>query len=301
MAIDIIARGLASSLTGPDGKISSSKMPTLSAVPQGTTFYPVGQLSDSSLVAGKTAEEILLMMLYGIVSPTLTNPYLSIALSDENKQLVIGRPTVLKGALSFNRGAIDPAYGTSGYRVGAPTSYSIGDITIESENTVCEFEVEITPTEPKVYISYSVSYGAGEQPVNSIGQPVGAPLPSGSINMSLELDAMPALYTAEGSEQEFTFFEDEVGQGYQSVFVSEGSGTQQSFAVESSLSVVGIKTFNPLSQQWEWLGGSPTASLTHFDISVISKEQLGESKDYILYTHNQPAKGERELRIYTME
>jgi hypothetical protein len=42
MAIDVIARGLASSLIGSDGKIDSAKMPTLGEVPSGTTFYPVG-------------------------------------------------------------------------------------------------------------------------------------------------------------------------------------------------------------------------------------------------------------------
>lgn len=42
MAIDTIARGLASSIIGPDGKIESSKMPTLNEVPADATFYPVG-------------------------------------------------------------------------------------------------------------------------------------------------------------------------------------------------------------------------------------------------------------------
>ena len=42
MAIDIIARGLATSLIGADGKIDSAKMPVLNEVPEGTPFYPVG-------------------------------------------------------------------------------------------------------------------------------------------------------------------------------------------------------------------------------------------------------------------
>ena len=59
MAIDIIARGLATSLVGPDGKIASDKMPTLSGTEGLTGFYPLGKLTDPSLVEGKTAEEIL--------------------------------------------------------------------------------------------------------------------------------------------------------------------------------------------------------------------------------------------------
>lgn len=298
MAIDIIARGLASSLVGSDGKIAAEKMPTLGAVPEGTLFYPLGQLTDSSLVAGKTAEEILLMMLYGIVNPTFTDPSLSIALSDENETPIIGRATVLKGALTFDRGQINPAFTTSGYRAGAPTSYSIDNQIIETTSTVYDFELALTPTETTTWISCAVAYGEGEQPVNSIGQPIGAPLPAGTISAMLEITAAYALYNAAGFEQDFTWFEDESGEGYLSTFVSESTGEKQSFAVSSAVSVIGIKSFDPLSQSWQWLGGSATASLKHFDATLVSGESLGETDDYILYTHNQAAKGERELRIY---
>jgi hypothetical protein len=258
-------------------------------------------LNNPDLVTGKTAEEILLMMLYGIVSPTFTEPSLSIALSDENEQLIIGRPSVLKGALTFNRGKIDPAFTTSGYRAGAPINYSIGDHVFETTSTVYDFEIELTPTITKSSLPYSVLYSAGEQPVNSIGQPVGAPLASGLLSSTLELTAAYALYNVDGEEHSFEWFEDESGHGYLSTFTSEGSGKKQMFSVADVLSVVGIKTFNPMTQQWEWLGGSANASLTHFDTTTINGESLGETVNYVLYTHNQPAKGERELRIYVLE
>ena len=301
MAIDIIARGLAGSLLDADGKISAKKMPTLPAVSESAIFYPIGGLQDPGLIEGKTAEEILLMLLYGIVNPTLTDPSLSIALSDENTQLIIGRPTMLKGTLTFNRGKIDPAFTTSGYRAGAPITYSIGEYTFESNSALYDFDIELTPTATQISLPYSVAYGEGEQPVNSIGQPVDAPLSAGLIQDALNLTASYALYDASGSEQSFEWFEDEAGQGYLCVATSEGSGQKQSFAVASSLNVVGIKTFNPMMQQWEWLGGSANASLTHFDTTLISGESLGETTNYILYTHNQPAKGERKLRIYVLQ
>ena len=298
MAIDIIARGLATSLIGSDGKIASEKMPTIGAVPEGTLFYPVGQLHDASLVAGKTAEEILLMMLYGIVTPTLTEPQLHLALSDENEMPIIGRPSTLKGALTFDRGKIDPAFTTSGYRVGAPTEYTIADQVIETSSTSYDFEIEFTPTEKTTSISFSVKYGAGEQPVNSIGQPFGAPLAAGSISSTFEANATYALYSQD-KEHPFTWFEEEDGSGYLSVFEMETfDGNKQSFMVSSELTVIGIKTFNVMTQQWEWLGNSKAVSLTHFDIEVIPAEQLGTTTDYIQYTHNRSRVGERELRIY---
>ena len=300
MAIDIIARGLATSLIGSDGKISSDKMPVIGAVPEGAAFYPVGQLQDPSLIEGKTAEEILFMMLYGLVNPTLTNPVLSIALSDENKVPTIGHTTTLKGALVFDRGIIHPAFSTSGYRSGAPFEYTVGDVQIPSSSTICDFEIELTPTEPLVNLSYSVTYDPGEQPVNSVGQPFDAPYPGGTITAVLQINATYALYNAIGEALEFTWFQDESGHGYVSTFTSEGSGVKQSFAVADTVTVAGIKAFNQMTQQWEWLGGSAAASLTHFDTTILSGESLGETENYVLYTHNQPAKGKRELRIYVL-
>lgn len=298
MAIDIIARGLASSLIGTDGKIATDKMPTLDAVPEGTVFSPIGQLTDASLIAGKTAEEILLMMLYGVVSPTLTGPSLSIALNDDNETPVIGRTSVLRGTLSFDRGKIEPAFVTSGHRAGAATNYFIGETVLPATGELCDFKVEVNPTDTTVYIPYAVAYSEGDQPVNSIGQPIGAPYSAGTISSILSIPAAYALYNAAGQELNFTWFTDETGSGYLSAFASEGKGTKQSFSVSANVSVIGIKAFDPLSQAWQWLGGSAMASLKHFDATIISGESLGETSDYILYTHNQPAKGARELRIY---
>ena len=101
-------------------------------------------------------------MLYGIVTPTLTEPQLHLALSDENEMPIIGRPSILKGALTFNRGKIDPAFTTSGYRAGAPTEYTIADQVVETSNTSYDFEIEFIPTEKITPISYSVTYSAGE-------------------------------------------------------------------------------------------------------------------------------------------
>lgn len=299
MAIDIIARGLATSLIGSNGKISSDKMPTLEGTSELTGFTSIGKLTDASLIEGRTAEEILMMMLYGVVSPTLTEPSLSIALSDDSLPLIIGRPSALKGTLTFDRGKIEPAYGTSGYRAGVPISYSVGDTITESSGAQYDFEIELTPTSSSVNLTYGVNYEEGEQPLNSIGQAVGAPYPAGSITSSIVIRAVYELYDATNSSREFTWFEDEDGQGYLSTFESEGSGTQQSFAVSNAVTVIGIKAYDTMTQQWTWLGGQTAAvSLTHFDTTLITGDSLGEATNYTLYTHNQPASGERELRIY---
>lgn len=298
MAIDIIARGLATSLLGSDGKLASDKLPTMAAVPEGTTFYPVGAITDASLLEGKTADEILLMMLYGIVNPVLTAPSVSIVLDEEITTLTAGRATEVSGELVFDRGSISPAYGTLGYRAGNATSYIVNDVVYESPR----FTFTFTPVVGDNIISAAVVYAEGEQPLNSIGQAYDSALPAGTIAASLIIKGVAPVYTLDGEDIEFVAFEDEQGSGYEITVPMESlAGDKQAFAVSSEVEVIGIKQFNVLSQQWEWLGGSAEASLTYFDTTTISGDSLGESEDYVLYTHNDLPTGERELRIYVAE
>ena len=302
MAIDIIARGLAASLVGENGKISIDKMPTLTGTENLSGFTSIGKLTDPSLIEGKTAEEILLMMLFGVVNPTLTAPSLKIALSKDMMQPIIGRPSLLKGTLTFDRGKIDPAHGTSGYRAGLPNSYSIGDIEIESSATFYDFSIEIIPTSDTIMLNYSVSYGAGEQPLDSVGKPFDKPLDSGIISAVLNITAVYPIYNADNEEHNFEWFEDEdgAGAGYLISLESENAegAVRQSFAISSAATVKGIKAINPMTQQWDWLGGSAAASLTYFDTSIISGDVLEETTDYILYTYNSTPAGARDLKVY---
>lgn len=296
MAIDIIARGLATSLVDENGKIAASKMPVVEGTSELAGFFPVGKLTDAAMVEGRTAEELLLMMLFGVVNPTLTAPSFHAALSDDNEQLIIGRPSTLKGALTFNRGKIEPAYETSGYRAGAPVSYAIGDEVIETSSLSYDFEIPFTPSAKETTLQCAVKYGAGEQPMNSIGKPYDMPLGAGVLTTSLLIKAVYPLYTASGDEHAFTWFEDEDGnEGYSVEFASELTGVRQSFATSSQTNVIGVKAFNALTQQWEWIGGDTAAfSLTYFDITTL----VIDNNNYIQYTYNSTPTGARELRIY---
>ena len=298
MAIDIIARGLATSLVSPDGKIASDKMPTLSGTEGLTGFQSVGKLTDPGLVEGKTAEEILFMMLFGAVSPTLTNPSLSIELRTQ-APLIIGRETKLQGALKFDRGLINPAYGTSGFRAGSPISFSIADELIETTATTCNFDFSITPTSLENIVSYSVNYSDGEQPLNNIGQPVDSPLPAGTLSGSTSIAAVYQLYCDANKEIDFEWFEDADGQGYAAHFEYETADNRQSFAVSNAAEVVGVKAFDSTTQQWTWLGGETAeVSLSYFDTTQIAGESLEEKTNYTLFTYNYLLVGDRELRIY---
>lgn len=292
MAVDIVARGLAISLVGSDGKIASDKMPTLGAISDTSGFYPLGNLKDPSAIEGKTAEEILLMMLFGIMTPTLTPPKGSVSLSEASQEVFIeGRAALVSGSLILDRGAINPAYGTSGYRAGVATEYKVNDLVFESG----DFSFEIIPVLGENVINWSLSYAEGEQPYNSVGEIYDSPLSAGTLTGTFSIQAVSALLDIDGNEKVFNWFEEEDGSGYETVVASEVDGEKQNFMVSNSMAVIGVKAYDSLSQSWSWLGGSAQDSLTYFD----TKEVEIDGVNYVLYTSNTIASyGERELRVY---
>lgn len=292
MAIDTIARGLATSIYGPDGRVAASKMPKVE-IADTTGFTSIGKLTDPNLVAGKTAEEILLMMLFGIVTPALTAPSARLILTEEIPYLVVGEKKTINGVVEFNRGAIEPAYGTSGKRAGFPTSYQVNESVYSSNDLSLSFSIDITAVAGENVISCAVFYSAGEQPLNSVGQPFDAPLPAGMVSKSLSIKGVQQLYAPDYKPMNFNWFEDVDGEGYQAFFASEGSGTKQAFALDSNVSVIGFKAIDPATKEWTWLGSEgPETSLEFFNITE------DKENNRILYTHNYLAVGERELRIY---
>ena len=298
MAIDNIARGLAASMLGSDGKIASDKMPIVGEAPTGAQFYPLGALKDSSLIEGKTAEEILLMMLFGVVNPTLTKPSFSAKLTTLEPYYA-GRSQTLQGTLTFNRGKISPAYGTSGYRAGAPTKYFVNGIEIASTALSTSFNIEVTPTEGQNVISCKVEYGIGDQPLNSAGAAYDQSYPAGSLTFDLKYEAMYPVYSADGKEIEIVSFTDGTESGYQVVFESEGStGKRQSFAIPTTSTVIGIKQYDVITKDWAWIGGDAESSLETFDTTIVTGDSFGEAIEYTVYTHNGAQSGERQLRIY---
>lgn len=238
------------------------------------------------------------MMLYGVINPVLTAPSVKIVLDENVTTLVAGREVSLTGELVFDRGSISPAYGTSGYRAGEENEYRVNGIFYPTPR----FELTIVPKVGENTIRAQVSFDAGEQPLNSIGQPFDSPLAEGTVEAALVLEAVAPVYDQGGDEVEFEYFAEEDGSsGYEAMLAAETTGEQQrqSFAIAESVKVIGVKQFNPMSNQWEWLGGDAENSLEYFDTTVISAEELGSKEDYVLYVNNDLPTGERELRIYT--
>lgn len=290
MAIDIIARGLAASLVDKNGKIANDKLPTLD-VNGLSGFFPIGKLTSIEDLQGKTAEEVLLTMFFGITNPTFTNPTLQIVCDESNKVLIAGKENIISGNLVFNRGTINPAYGTSGYRAGAATEYKINNQILESN----AFSISLIPNYGENSITATVSYAQGEQPLNSVGENYDSPYPAGQISAVLDLQAVYPIYNGQQEELDFDWFADDSGEAYKIVVPSEQqTGLKQSFAINNNISLIGIKQYNIMSQQWEWIGGTAQASITTFDESLINIDNV----NYKCYTNNDADTAARELLIF---
>lgn len=141
-----------------------------------TTSVTVGGItSGTTYEEGTSLETLFRDMLNPTAYPTLTNPSASISATGA-KLLETGATLNTTFTISFNRGSINPAYGTSGYRSGVASGYTFDGETKET-NTFAR-----TITSAKLSYQGSVSYEAGEQPKNSVGGDYSTPLPAGSVN-----------------------------------------------------------------------------------------------------------------------
>lgn len=120
--------------------------------------------------------------------PELTNPSAELSTSN-NTLLECGSTQNTTMVIAFDRGKIDPSYGTSGKRSGAAQSYTL-DGTTQSSGTF-----NIIVSEAKTTYRGSVAYAAGEQPKDSEGSDYDSPLAAGSVNTNdLEFEFVNAVW-----------------------------------------------------------------------------------------------------------
>ena len=214
-----------------------------------TTSVTVGGIpSGTEYEEGTELETILRDMLNPTAYPTLTSPSASLSATGA-KLLETGSTLNTTMTLTFNRGAITPAYGTSGYRAGAATGYKLDDSEYQQNNT---FSVIITSA--KTRYSGNVSYAEGEQPKDSIGQDYNSPLPAGNVNSNaltyefvdaiwanttnISVVAKLALVSKSAKVKEFSF-------------PAQTVQDPEQFDIPASWTVTAVEVLNTLSNQWE--------------------------------------------------
>lgn len=238
---------------------------------------------------GESLETILRDMLDPVLYPTLTNPSATLATSGSTLLETGSTPSHTLTA-TFNRGSINPAYGTSGYRAGVATAYALNGGESQEENTWTE---TITP-ENKTFRA-SVSYGEGEQPKDSKGNDYSTPLAEGSVNTNtVNYEFVDALWanTANIATIAKLALVSKSAKVKTFSFPSATVANPEVFDVPSSWTLTALEVLNTLNNQWENCSTEfSTSSVTHNDAS-------GTSVNYTRYTCNLGyAMGARQIRI----
>lgn len=256
-----------------------------------TVTKTVGGINSGiTLAQGTSFEEIFRDMLNPVENPTFTAPSATITATGA-KLLEKGATLETTITTTFSRGAITPAYGTSGYRSGVALDYALNSGSAQSTGT---FEQTVAETTNDTF-QVTVNYAAGEQPKNSAGEDYSSPLPAGSVNSNtITYEFVNALWSntaAIGTIAKNSLVSKSAGV-HTFVFPAATVANPEVFDVPASWTVGTIKVLNTLSNQWEDCAREFTATDTTHD------DAGGTSTAYKRYTCNLGyAMGSRQIKI----
>lgn len=259
---------------------------------------------------GKSFQEMMDLMLYPELFPTLTNPSQTNFTLTPNGLREIGEQFSAGGitlSSTFSRGSINPAYGTNGFRSGLPNAYIYtgpGSVPTPQSSTSLTNSTATTAAYTIVQGAQSwtsrVAYDAGQQPLSSKGNNFNSPLPAGQTNNNLTrtITGVYPVFATTVSISTLT------KQGLQSmtsnitvdvVTESGGGGAKQTIDIPQAFSTItGLQQFNTLS------GVFDNIQLSTFTVTSVTKTIQGVSGiPYDRYTHNGSVIGARQLRFLT--
>lgn len=233
--------------------------------------------------------EIVANMLTKKNVPTLTGPSVSLAGSG-NKLLESGATLAATLTVTFDRGSISPAYGTSGYRAGEATAYSINGGGEQAENTF-----SVTVDESNREFTATVKYAAGEQPKDDEGENYDEPLAAGQLTSSaVRYEFVDAIYSNAANINVIA----------KEALVSKSTGSKvfafpaqtvsapETFEIPASWNVIAVEVLNELSGKYEDCSSEfPTTTTSHPNAANVDVS-------YVKYTDNRGYDaGPRTIRV----
>jgi len=256
----------------------------------------------------KTLEEIISAMFYPTYYPTFTDPssYLDMDLLTFLEE--VGDTKNIIFTNYFDRGIINPAYGTSGLRSGPASSYHytgtglipvVDSSSIKDSQTVNNYNI----IEGIQNWTGYVSYDEGEQPKDSRGENYDVPFPAGSTSaFSVELEGVYPLYATTINITTYTkqhLFSMLSGNPTLSLSI-EHLGDKQTFDIPnawlSNRTLKGILTQDIL-HHWTYQGGDAASSLTYWDSSTTTHDIQGNTIDYTRYVYNGSDRLDTNIRL----
>tara|TARA_R110002074_G_scaffold95615_1_gene208042 strand:- start:281 stop:1468 length:1188 start_codon:yes stop_codon:yes gene_type:complete len=269
---------------------------------------PFDNIGTGTTFANKTFTEMMNLMLYPELFPSLTNPSqgfnitTSPNLSNNFREIgLVYNAGQIQLATTFNRGSINPAYTTNGFRSGLPNAYIYtggGSVTSPQPSTSLTNNT-VTTAQYTIVLGVQlwtsvVAYDAGQQPLSSTGNNFDNPLPAGSTNsISRNLRGVYPTFATTVSIGTLTKQALQSMTVYEEVsMVAETGGNKQTIDIPVAWSTItGLQQFNTFSGEWD------SINLSQFTISSVSNIIQGNSVAYNRYTHNGVTTGARQLRF----
>lgn len=240
-----------------------------------TASVTVGGIrSGTTYTAGTPFETLWRDLLNPVAVPTLTAPTATLTGSGD-KLLEVGSTYEATMTINYNRGRINPAYGTNGFRAGEAISYQLNVGTPQAGNTFT-----VTVTGDNNMFSGSVEHSAGEQPKDSVGNNYDSPYPAGTISTnSVTYEFVNALYGTTVSIDEMTKqpLVSKSAKEYVFNLVAQTDGNPAMFDVPASWTVTAVQGYNDLTSRWEDIEDFVVSDTTHNDAA-------GNSVAYKRYT-----------------
>lgn len=249
-----------------------------------------GVTSGKTYAIGTPLEDIFRDILNPIEIPSFTEP--SAKIMSEVSRLVkdIGLPFPATLTISFDRGKITPAYGTSGYRSGEAGEYILIEGNGRERTSYSNTFNNIIVSKTNNVFTGIVRYSAGEQPKDSAGNDYSNPLAAGQVVSDIfEFEFVNPIYSNAAN----------ITQIAQEQLISKSAGIKQfdfpaqtqeypqMFDVPASWNVTAVEVFNTLSQSWQ-------NAASGFDVTDTTHDGVA----YKRYTDNRnAAAGARQVRF----
>ena len=256
-------------------------------IPSGTTF------------ANKTFPEMMDLMLYPELDPTLTNPSNTFSISPSGLREIGETIATITLSATFNKGSISPAYGTTGFRSGDPNNYVYTGTGATDNASTALTDTETVSSYTVLQGSNSwtgaVAYDAGPQPLTSKGNNFSSPLSAGTTSViTRTITGVYPTFATTSAIGTLTKQSLQVMTTYiqVSMVAETGNGDKQTIDIPDAWSTItGIQQFNTLSNSWD------TVQLSTFTTSATTQTIQGNSVNYTKYVYNGDTIGSRQLRF----
>jgi len=262
-----------------------------------TASIDLGGITAGDTFTENTSQQMWDSLLVQELFPTLTNPS-STFTENVGTYYEVGDSININFNATFNRGSINPAYTTSGFRSGLPNTYnytgtglptSVSSTSLSNANTVSGYTVVLGSQS----WTGSVSYNIGEQPLSNEGNPYESPLPAGTtsnITRSL-IGVYPAYATTSTLTVSKQALQNMNNIITASMVTEDGTDKQAIEFPTGWQTITTLEQYNTLSGNWD------SVPLSTFTQSVVTHSIQGSTINYTRYEHNGATIGARQLRF----